>query len=112
MTFSSLRFIAAGAASFVLGGLPFALAASPAAAATTGSQAVSQNWAGYIAQGTTFSAVSGSWVVPSATCGSGTGYSAFWVGLGGAVGPVTGPRAGGHPIRLLDHRGHELLRLV
>jgi hypothetical protein len=45
---------------------------------------VSQNWAGYVAGGTQFSSVSGSWVQPSAKCGSGQTYSAFWVGIGGA----------------------------
>jgi hypothetical protein len=47
---------------------------------------VSQNWAGYVAGGTQFSSVSGSWVQPSADCGSGQTYSAFWVGLGGYSG--------------------------
>jgi len=45
---------------------------------------VSQNWAGYVAGGTQFSSVSGSWVQPTAKCGSGHTYSAFWVGLGGS----------------------------
>jgi hypothetical protein len=59
--------------------------AATASAATVAQQAaVSQNWAGYVAGGTQFSSVSGSWVQPSATCGSGQTYSAFWVGLGGS----------------------------
>ena len=45
---------------------------------------MSQNWAGYVAGGTQFSSVSGSWVQPTAKCGSGQTYSAFWVGLGGS----------------------------
>jgi hypothetical protein len=45
---------------------------------------VSANWAGYVAGGTQFSSVSGSWVQPAAKCGSGQTYSAFWVGLGGS----------------------------
>jgi hypothetical protein len=58
--------------------------AATASAATVAQQAaVSQNWAGYVAGGTQFSSVSGSWVQPSAKCGSGQTYSAFWVGLGG-----------------------------
>jgi Peptidase A4 family len=47
----------------------------------------SQNWAGYVAQskdGQHFSSVSGRWVQPAVSPGSGTGYSAYWVGLGGA----------------------------
>jgi hypothetical protein len=59
--------------------------AATASAATVAQQAaVSQNWAGYVAGGTQFSSVSGSWVQPSAKCGSGQTYSAFWVGLGGS----------------------------
>jgi peptidase A4-like protein len=45
--------------------------------------ATSSNWAGYVADGTTFSSVSGSWTVPRAKSSS-EGYSAMWVGLGGA----------------------------
>jgi hypothetical protein len=37
-----------------------------------------------VAGGTQFSSVSGSWAQPSAKCGSGQTYSAFWVGLGGS----------------------------
>jgi Peptidase A4 family len=60
-------------------------AAATASAATVAQQAaVSQNWAGYVAGGTQFSSVSGSWVQPTAKCGSGQTYSAFWVGLGGS----------------------------
>ena len=43
----------------------------------------SANWAGYVDAGARFSTVSGSWVVPSVKR-SVAGYSAFWVGLGGA----------------------------
>ncbi len=61
-----------------------AVVASTASAATIGPAAVSANWAGYVAGGTQFSSVSGSWVQPTAKCGSGQTYSAFWVGLGGS----------------------------
>jgi Peptidase A4 family len=47
---------------------------------------VSSNWAGYVAlatHGGRFATVSGTWVVPSATCTRGRQYSAMWVGLGG-----------------------------
>jgi hypothetical protein len=64
--------------------------AGSASADTTGQESVSQNWAGYVAgdssSGTQFSDVSGSWVQPTAKCGSGQTYSAFWVGLGGSSG--------------------------
>jgi hypothetical protein len=49
-------------------------------------EGVSQNWAGYVVSGKTFSTVSGSWVEPSANCSSGDGDAAFWVGLGGSSG--------------------------
>jgi Peptidase A4 family len=59
-------------------------AASASAATTDTQEAVSQNWAGYVAGNTQFSDVSGSWVQPTAKCSSGQTYSAFWVGLGGS----------------------------
>jgi hypothetical protein len=45
----------------------------------------STNWSGYAATGTSgqFTSVSSNWVQPTATCGSGDQYSAFWVGLDG-----------------------------
>jgi hypothetical protein len=63
--------------------------AASASAATDVQQAQSGNWSGYVAGAggsTTFKSVSASWVVPTAKCPSATGstYSAFWVGLGGA----------------------------
>lgn len=65
----------------------FAVAPSAAGASVTDQQATSQNWSGYVAGnasgGGHFSNVSGSWVEPSVNCDSGTGYGAFWVGLGG-----------------------------
>ncbi|WP_053227463.1 G1 family glutamic endopeptidase [Solirubrobacter soli] len=72
------RRLAAGIAAAAL------LVSAPAAsAATTTTTATSSNWAGYVATGTTFSSVSGSWVVPTAKEAS-EGYEATWVGLGGA----------------------------
>jgi hypothetical protein len=65
--------------------------AATASAATVDQQtAVSQNWAGYVAGGTQFSSVSGSWVEPTAKCGSGQTYSAFWVGIGGSSNQSSG----------------------
>jgi hypothetical protein len=70
------------------------LGAGPAAAAAADvQQATSQNWSGYVvggssgssgSSGTRYRSVSGSWVQPTAKCTSGSGYAAFWVGLGGA----------------------------
>jgi hypothetical protein len=74
------RLIATFAATAALAGV----SAATASAATDTQEAVSQNWAGYVAGGTQFSNVSGSWVEPTAKCGSGQTYSAFWVGLGGS----------------------------
>lgn len=50
------------------------------------------NWAGYVVASsattkTSFSAVSGSWIQPTANCDAGSpSHSAFWVGLGGYSG--------------------------
>jgi hypothetical protein len=75
------------AAAIVVGG-GFALTTAVASADTINAQQqTSQNWSGYVAQsaaGKSFSSVSGSWVEPSVSSSSGQGYSAFWVGLGGA----------------------------
>lgn len=48
-------------------------------------QLTSTNWSGYTDTGAAnaFTAVSGSWVEPTATCGSGTSLAAFWVGIDG-----------------------------
>jgi len=47
--------------------------------------ASSYNWSGYAVTGSKGSVrdVTGSWVVPSVTCDSGTEYSSFWVGIDG-----------------------------
>jgi hypothetical protein len=52
---------------------------------TVVSDATSENWSGYFATGKTFSAVSGSWTVPTVTCPAGaTAYSSHWIGIDGA----------------------------
>ncbi len=81
--------ILAATAACTLGVVPAASAAT-----TDVQQASSGNWSGYVAGGsssaspaTRFKSVAGSWVAPAANCTStnaGGGYSAFWVGLGGA----------------------------
>src|SRR3954467_5115543 len=75
------RLIPAAAAS--LAAAAFFTASAPAAGATDAQ--ASANWAGYAATGAQFSKVSGSWVQPEASCDSGTGDAAFWVGIGGAT---------------------------
>src|SRR5690348_15903977 len=61
------------------------LVAPPALADTVTDAQESANWAGYAATGAQFSRVSGSWVQPIASCDSGSGDAAFWVGIGGAT---------------------------
>jgi hypothetical protein len=61
-------------------------AVSASARSVSAQQEVSRNWSGYIARDAgsqSFSKVSGSWTQPSVSSST-EGYSAFWVGLGGA----------------------------
>ena len=45
----------------------------------------SRNWSGYVATGSGFSGVRGTWTVPTVTANaSGSGVDATWVGIGGA----------------------------
>ena len=60
-----------------------ALLAIPTAASAATEATTSSNWAGYVVSGTTYSSVSGTWVVPKASSST-EGYSATWVGLGGS----------------------------
>jgi Peptidase A4 family len=72
----------------ITGAAAFAAVPAAADAAVSGQSAVSENWSGYAASDSNgsgqFSSVSGSWVEPTVNCSTGTGYDAFWVGLGGA----------------------------
>ena len=54
----------------------------PVAPAGAG-QSQSRNWAGYAATGGTFTAVSGTWMVPNVSAGSTPAADATWVGIGG-----------------------------
>jgi len=66
-----------------------AVATAMLTSAATARAAISSNWSGYAATGTAFSAVTGTWVQPTADCTSATSpttASAFWVGLGGDTG--------------------------
>ncbi len=49
-----------------------------------GSEA-SENWAGYIASGGSFTAVSGTWTVPNVDASAADGADATWVGIGGVT---------------------------
>jgi hypothetical protein len=68
----------------VVGSIASAAVPSASAATVRNDTASSANWSGYVAGGTQFSSVSGSWVEPEANCSSGQGFSSYWVGLGGA----------------------------
>ncbi len=73
----------------VAGAIAAAAAPSASAATTEGPTASSANWSGYVAGAGSagdakFSSVSGSWTEPNVDCSAGQGYSAFWVGIGGA----------------------------
>jgi hypothetical protein len=83
MTITHRRPLLALATALALTG-GFAIEAAGASAHTINATAqASENWAGYVASGKNFSNVSGSWKVPPVSSSS-NGYSAFWVGLGGA----------------------------
>lgn len=43
----------------------------------------SSNWSGYAIPGSSFTSATASWTVPTANCGSGDQYAAFWVGIDG-----------------------------
>jgi hypothetical protein len=77
------------AAALSVGGVFAADATGASTTKINAQQQVSQNWSGYVvhsSSGKSFSSVSGSWVQPTvnASSGAGSGYSAFWVGLGGS----------------------------
>ena len=47
----------------------------------------SSNWAGYVAAPGTFTSVSATWTVPTASCTSASTYSSVWVGIDGYQSP-------------------------
>ncbi|HEU0266715.1 MAG TPA: G1 family glutamic endopeptidase [Candidatus Saccharimonadaceae bacterium] len=60
--------------------------APPAPDVPTSPSYTSSNWAGYMASTENYTAINGSWVIPSARAGSTTATSAdaTWIGIGGA----------------------------
>ena len=59
-------------------------ATGPTAAASFSADADGGNWAGYVAESSTYTSVSASWVQPTVSCGGNSGSSVdFWVGLDG-----------------------------
>jgi Peptidase A4 family len=83
MTITHKRPVLALATVLALSGGLAIEAASASAQTVNATAQASENWAGYVASGKSFSNVSGSWKVPAVNSNS-DGYSAFWVGLGGA----------------------------
>jgi Peptidase A4 family len=57
---------------------------TPTPPTTTGY--TSTNWSGYLATVGSYTAISGSWTVPSATGGGTTSADAAWIGIGGVTG--------------------------
>jgi hypothetical protein len=55
---------------------------TPAAAPVTSAD-TSRNWAGYTASGGNYTAVSGTWIVPTVQAGTTPAVDATWVGIGG-----------------------------
>jgi hypothetical protein len=55
----------------------------PTAPFAAGDVSTSSNWSGYAATGGTFTAVSGTWTVPTVAAGTASGADATWVGIGG-----------------------------
>lgn len=80
--------IAVAAASFAVG---TAQAAQSSASDVSPAMTVSPNWSGYVVTGSsaapvTYSSVTGTWTVPTATCNNSSttnGSSTVWIGLGG-----------------------------
>jgi len=70
---------------FQPGGLLKGHGATAARTGATKNGTTSTNWSGYVVTGGAgaFNSVSSSWTEPSASCGGGTQYAAFWVGLDG-----------------------------
>lgn len=56
---------------------------TPAAPIAPGEADQSRNWAGYAATSGTFTAVSGSWTIPTISAGRASTGDATWVGIGG-----------------------------
>ena len=57
---------------------------APNPSTATGSES-SENWAGYIASGGSFTAVSGTWTVPNVDASAADGADATWIGIGGVT---------------------------
>jgi Peptidase A4 family len=62
---------------------PQATAPAPVAPDAEVDVSLSRNWAGYAASGGSFTAVSGTWPVPSVSAGRTAAADATWVGIGG-----------------------------
>jgi ketosteroid isomerase-like protein len=56
---------------------------APSTSSDPNGQGLSQNWAGYEADGGVYTAVSGTWTVPQVDASGAAGADATWVGIGG-----------------------------
>jgi hypothetical protein len=65
------------------GNTPAIAPTQPQSPTNTSVQSTSRNWSGYVATGGTYTAVSGTWVVPTPDAKV-AGIDATWVGIGGA----------------------------
>lgn len=64
--------------------LPLAVSASTVSGTLTGTVSTSYNWSGYAAENADYTAVAGSWTVPSTGSASGSDAGdAAWIGIGG-----------------------------
>ena len=82
--------VAIALAALVVGGVQARTSTTRSAADNGPGMQVSPNWSGYVASGTSanpvsYSTVTGTWTVPTATCDGNAagGFSSIWVGLGG-----------------------------
>lgn len=57
----------------------------PPSGSSSGQQNISQNWSGYVASSGTYTAVSGTWMVPQPNTPGGFSGDATWVGIGGVA---------------------------
>jgi hypothetical protein len=62
---------------------PQGTAPAPVAPGAPADVSQSRNWAGYVATGGTFTAVSGTWTIPTVGAGRTAAADATWVGIGG-----------------------------
>jgi hypothetical protein len=63
--------------------VPVAPPTRPIRTSPAGGRGTSGNWSGYVAQGTGYSAVTGTWTIPQPSAANSWGADGAWVGIGG-----------------------------